>query len=54
MIDGNEQEKSNSDKGSFVSEKVLFIAASAVILTGLLVAGGMHYHKRKKHKGDKG
>lgn len=54
MIDGNAQEKSNSDKGSFVSEKVLFIAASAVILTGLLVAGGMHCHKRKKHKGDKG
>ncbi len=46
----------NADNGnvqrSAVNEKVLFISAAAIVLASLIFTGGMHFLKRKKHKGD--
>lgn len=51
----NEAQKVNvENEARLVDSKVLFISAAAVVLTGLLIMGGAHYLKRKKHKGDKG
>ena len=42
----------NNIHHSAVNEKVLFISAAAIVLASLIFTGGMHFLKRKKHKGD--
>lgn len=54
LINDSVKNDSQADQGSVVNGKVLLISASAIVLAGLIISGGMHYLKRKKHKGDKG
>ncbi len=54
LIGSSVRDTSEAEQGSVVNGKVLLISASAIVLAGLIISGGMHYLKRKKHKGDKG
>ncbi len=35
------------------NEKILFVSVAVIVVSGLVLTGGLHYLKRNKHKGDK-